>query len=56
MTDQHDPEQQPRSGGQQPPEEADVQSREDEELTPEDFDEDPSLNPDEEVLKDIKGG
>ncbi len=52
----NNPEQQPQTGGQHPPEETDVQSREDEALTPEDFDEDPSLNPDEEILKDIKGG
>lgn len=51
-----DPEQQPQTGGPQPPEETDVQSREEEALTPEDFEEDPSLNPDDEILKDIKGG
>ena len=53
MTEQteHEPE-----SGHQPPEQTDVQSQEEESLTPEDFDEDPSLNPDEDALKNIKGG
>jgi hypothetical protein len=51
-----EPEQQPQAS-QPPPEEADPnESSGEESPSPEDFENDPSLNPSDDVLKDIKGG